>query len=250
MACGYALGTFRLDLDQGLLLRGQQPVALGQRAISLLSVLVERPGELITKDALLEAAWPGLAIEESNLAVQISTLRRAFSEQPGGESWIETLPRRGYRFVGPVTRLEAPVHAESTDLPAKILIVDDHELIREALRGVLGGVAPLAEVLEAPDYQRAVQVIAGHPDISLILLDLNLPDRDGFAVLAELRERNPVTSVVVLSAMQDKANVMQALRQGAQGFIPKSSPREVMLNALRLVISGGMYIPPQAISPD
>src|SRR5262249_32640570 len=78
------------------------PVALGQRAVALLRALVEQPRIPISKDALIEAAWAGLTVEETNLAVQISALRRVFGEEPGGEGWIETLPRRGYRFVGPV----------------------------------------------------------------------------------------------------------------------------------------------------
>ena len=74
---------------------------LGQRAVALLRVLLERPGEPVSKDALIEAGWPGRAIEDSNLTVQIAALRRIFEEGAGGASWIETLPRRGYRYVGP-----------------------------------------------------------------------------------------------------------------------------------------------------
>ena len=70
--------------------------------------MLSSAGALVSKDALIEAAWPGLAIEESNLTVQIAALRRALGEVPGGEEWIVTLPRRGYRFVGPVvTKREA-----------------------------------------------------------------------------------------------------------------------------------------------
>ena len=89
-----------------MLFRGAEPVALGQRAVALLRVLVERPGAPVSKDALIEAAWPGLAVEESNLTVQIAALRRVFGEEAGGEGWIETLPRRGYRYVGPATGAE------------------------------------------------------------------------------------------------------------------------------------------------
>ncbi len=103
MATSYILGPFRLDADAQILFRGAEPVALGQRAVALLRVLVERPGAPISKDALIEAAWAGLTVEESNLPVQIAALRRVFAEEPGGEGWIETLPRRGYRFIGPVS---------------------------------------------------------------------------------------------------------------------------------------------------
>ena len=98
----YALGPFRLDTRHGLLLRGTEPVALGKRPIALLQALVERPGALVLKEALIEAGWSGRAVEESNLPVQIAALRRVLGAAAGGDRWIETLSGRGYRFVGPV----------------------------------------------------------------------------------------------------------------------------------------------------
>ena len=80
----HALGPFRLDTHDGLLLRGGEPVTLGRRAIALLRALVEQPGALLSKDALIEAGWPGQSVEESNLTVQIAALRRIFSTIPGG----------------------------------------------------------------------------------------------------------------------------------------------------------------------
>jgi TolB-like protein len=102
----YKFGPFALDIEAGLLLRGVKPTLLGQRAIALLRLLLERATSPVSKDALIEAAWPGLAVEDSNLTVQIAALRRVL-EQDGGNGWIETLPRRGYRYVGPpVTRTD------------------------------------------------------------------------------------------------------------------------------------------------
>ena len=114
-----SFGPFRLDVAAGMLFRGAEPVALGQRAIALLRVLIEEPGTPISKDTLIESAWPGLAIEESNLTVQIAALRRVFAEEAGGENWIETLPRRGYRYVGPVvTKQHASHNAAAETLSA------------------------------------------------------------------------------------------------------------------------------------
>jgi DNA-binding NarL/FixJ family response regulator len=129
----------------------------------------------------------------------------------------------------------------------KILVVDDHVLIREALRGVLKEVKPDAIILEAPSCGQAMRLIAEHADLGLMLLDLNLPDRNGFSVLAELREQYPAVSVVVMSALQDRSDVVKALDLGAQGYIPKSAQREVMLSALQLVLAGGIYIPPEIL---
>jgi DNA-binding NarL/FixJ family response regulator len=129
----------------------------------------------------------------------------------------------------------------------KILVVDDHALIRDALHGVVKKLTRDAVVLEASNCAQAMEAVASNPDISLILLDLNLPDRDGLSMLAELRERNPAVSVVVLSADQDHTSVMKALDLGAMGYIPKSARNEVMLRALQLVVAGGIYIPPEVL---
>jgi TolB-like protein len=123
----YTFGPFRLDIAAGILFRGAEPVPLGHRAVALLHMLVEEPGSPISKDRLIESAWPGLAIEESNLTVQIAALRRVFAEESGGENWIETLPRRGYRYVGPVVAKEQHSQGAAADAqPAPALAVPDN----------------------------------------------------------------------------------------------------------------------------
>jgi TolB-like protein len=113
----HVFGPFRLDAEAEILFRGADLVPIGRRAVALLRVLLESPGEPVSKDALMEGAWAGLAVEESNLTVQIATLRRALGEEPGGERWIETLPRRGYRFRGPTATKE--VGDQSSKLSAE-----------------------------------------------------------------------------------------------------------------------------------
>ena len=132
----------------------------------------------------------------------------------------------------------------------KILVVDDHVLIRDALRAVLLELHKNAKIFEAAACDHALRLAEEHGDLDLILLDLNLPDRDGFSALAELRQRYPALAVVVLSATQDPASVLRALDLGAAGFIPKSAQRPVMLSALQLVFSGGIYIPPEILARD
>ena len=98
---------------------------LGQRAVALLRLLLEHAGAPVSKDALFEAAWPGLAVEDSNLTVQIAALRRAFGEA-GGSDWIETLPRRGYRYVGPAVAIGgAPPVPLSASQPDSALALPD-----------------------------------------------------------------------------------------------------------------------------
>src|ERR1700693_4288501 len=101
----HVLGPFRLDTQDDLLWRGGEPVALGRRAIALMRALFERRVALVSKDALIEAAWSGLAVEDSNLTVQIAALRRVLGEA-GGANWVETMSRRGYRLVAPAVRSE------------------------------------------------------------------------------------------------------------------------------------------------
>jgi DNA-binding winged helix-turn-helix (wHTH) protein/predicted ATPase len=120
----FALGPFRLDVRNDLLWHGTKPVALGKRAIALLRAMVERPGELVSKDTLIEAAWSGQIVEENNLTVQIAALRQVLSTAPDGGRWIETMPRRGYRFVGPVvteaqkTAIETSPQVDTASIPA------------------------------------------------------------------------------------------------------------------------------------
>ena len=130
----------------------------------------------------------------------------------------------------------------------KILIVDDHVLIRDALRGILRGLKSDAVILEAPNSRRAMQTVEQNPDVELILLDLNLPDRDGFDVLVELRERYPAVSAVVLSGTDERDLMVRALDLGALGFIPKSAQREVMISAFNLIFAGGIYVPPEILA--
>jgi DNA-binding NarL/FixJ family response regulator len=132
----------------------------------------------------------------------------------------------------------------------KILVVDDHVLIRDALRAALKGLDAEAVVLEAANSKQATRLIDEHEDLKLVLLDLNLPDCDGYSLLADLSERRPELSVVVLTGQQDRNSVIKALDLGAAGFIPKSGQREVMLGALQLVFAGGIYIPPEILAHD
>lgn len=101
MAAILEFGPFRLDADAGILFHGAEPTPLGRRAVLLLALLVQRAGTPVSKDALIEAAWPSQTIEDSNLTVQIAAVRRTLADASAEARWIETLPRRGYRYVGP-----------------------------------------------------------------------------------------------------------------------------------------------------
>jgi len=142
---------------------------------------------------------------------------------------------------------ERQVRGEATGDSMKVLITDDHALIREALHAVLKQLKHETVIFEASNGRQAMRIVEEHPDLSLVLLDINLPDRDGFSVLGELRERFPTVAVIILSALDDQNQVKRAFSLGALGFIPKTTEREVMLNAIRLVLSGGIYIPSEIL---
>ena len=131
----------------------------------------------------------------------------------------------------------------------KLLVVDDHPLIREAVQGVVTRLEPGAMVLAVGDSERGFAIADAEPDLDLVLLDLNIPGLAGIPALKAWRRRYPEVPVVVLSSADDRPTVLAAIAAGAAGFIPKSSPNEVLLNALRLVLAGGKYLPPEALAP-
>src|SRR5688572_805419 len=92
-------GPFELDLATHTVRRGGEAIALGSKGALLLNALFQRPGEVVTKSELMDAGWPGLAVEESNLTVQVALLRKSLGVAPGGGEWIVTVPRVGYRFA-------------------------------------------------------------------------------------------------------------------------------------------------------
>ena len=125
----------------------------------------------------------------------------------------------------------------------KILVVDDHPLIREALKQVLSTLDSDIQVLEAKSAKEGFAVSETHPDLHLILLDLGLPGEDGLESLPLLRERAPQVPVVVFSASDHPDVVKRAIDAGAMGFIPKTSSNALLVNALRFVLAGGVYLP-------
>jgi DNA-binding NarL/FixJ family response regulator len=125
----------------------------------------------------------------------------------------------------------------------KILLVDDHSLITEALRALLTEIDPNVQVEVATDAAGAERLAAAHPDADLMLLDLNLPGASGTSLLETLVGNAPEMKILVLSGVQDQRSVMRVLQLGAAGFVPKSMESENLLSAIRFVLSGGVYIP-------
>lgn len=130
----------------------------------------------------------------------------------------------------------------------QILIVDDHILFREGLCYVLNRLENEVTILEANDYDDAFKLLSNNEDISLVLLDLFMPGKNGFAVLETARQQYPLLPIIVLSASKNKGDMQRAMAMGAMGYIAKDSTSELMLNVIKLVLSGGLYIPPEMLT--
>lgn len=128
----------------------------------------------------------------------------------------------------------------------RILIVDDHTLFREGLKFLLAELDPRVEFIEA-DRCAAIGGFVNGQQVDIVLLDLNLPDAKGIQGLARVRESLPEATIVSLSSEDDPRIILEVIEQGAAGFIPKSSSRQVLIAALRLVLAGGVYLPPHAL---
>ncbi len=127
----------------------------------------------------------------------------------------------------------------------KILVVDDHALVRAGLSQVLQGLDPAepTEVLQAPNCALAFELAAAHADLDLVLLDYHLPDMNGLAALAIFGKNHPELPVVILSGSANPSIMQRVLAQGAAGFVTKSGLSDELLQALRLVLAGGVYTP-------
>lgn len=131
----------------------------------------------------------------------------------------------------------------------KILIADDHALYRGALAQIVQQLAEGATALEAHDWSSALEQATRHPDLTLALLDLSMPDMESFAGLEQFLECAQFTPVVVVSASESVQDMRRALDAGAMGYIAKSEATPIILRALGLVLSGGIYIPPRLLQP-
>lgn len=126
----------------------------------------------------------------------------------------------------------------------KVLLIDDHPLILSALQTVIQGLGGDTTVVGVASAREARETLAAHDDFDLVLLDLQLGDADGFDVLTEFRAKYPSLPVVVVSASDRSSDVIRAVDLGAMGFVPKRSSNEALYEALRMVMSGGIYVPP------
>lgn len=131
----------------------------------------------------------------------------------------------------------------------KILIVDDHGLVRSGLRPILQAVLSQdCTILEAETLAETLDVIRANSDIDLVLLDLTLPDAHGLSALETVRAQFPSVPVAVLSGQEDLHLIQSAYRHNISGFVVKNVRAEVLVSAVRLILSGGVYVPPELLT--
>jgi two-component system nitrate/nitrite response regulator NarL len=126
----------------------------------------------------------------------------------------------------------------------KLLIIDDHSIMRAGLAALLAQPDSGIEVIEAGDAAAGIAEVEAHPDLDAVFLDLNMPGEDGMSALREIGRRRPDLPVILLSSSENPDDVRRALAAGALGYLPKSSGPQTLMSALRLVLSGEVYVPP------
>lgn len=129
----------------------------------------------------------------------------------------------------------------------KIVIADDHVLIRDGLDRALHSLNEKIETVHAEDRTTILEQLAQHKDVDIILMDLFMPGANGFDLLHEVCNTYSHIPVIVISGAEEPRNMRKAIDHGASGFIPKSVSTEIMLSAIKLVSSGGVYIPPDML---
>lgn len=126
----------------------------------------------------------------------------------------------------------------------KLLVVDDHPVLREGLVALLRQLGPDTVVLEAGDAQAALRLVEEQSDLDVVILDLVLPGLNGLSALPEFGRSRPDLPVIVLSSSEEPQDARKALAQGALGYVPKSASQHTLISAIKLVLEGEIYVPP------
>jgi Tol biopolymer transport system component/DNA-binding winged helix-turn-helix (wHTH) protein len=226
----YEFGSFRLDVDERLLMRDGRMAPLPPKVFETLLVLVENSGRVVSKDELMQSLWPDTFVEESNLTQNISQLRRALGDGTGGVKFIETIPKRGYRFVADVQPLVEPVRVNGAD----VLQPAAGEFSLEAAGGVNGhGLEPAAE-----------SISAGGPAVGVHTLPSGVedePEKLNRGRLAPIAVLLFVSLAIVIFAL-----VVASRRDGKGVAQPGNAFQQITFS--KLTTSGNALLP--AISPD
>jgi DNA-binding response OmpR family regulator len=251
---------FRALLRARQLLVDGKPVEIGSRAFELLVVLIAARGTLVSKQEIMNRVWSTTVVEEANLRVQISELRKILGED---RDIIKTIPGRGYVFAvevavepsvagvesGPlsckplllgdlstfsgVSRRRLPIGSRSTASQPMVFVVDDDQDTREALQGLLRSVGLRVETFaSAQEFLQSSNQVHPH----CLVLDVRLPGRSGLDLFDDLVKRNVNLPVIFISGYADVPMSVRAMKAGAFEFLTKPVRHQDLLDAIRLAI--------------
>lgn len=220
-----------------------RPVNVGGRAFDVLTTLIRAGGRIVSKDELIESVWPDTVVEENNLQVHISALRKVI----GNREWIQTVHRRGYRLLDPESRMPTSMDAYSTlhrepnsdavdDMTRSstfVYVIDDDYMVRTALGRLLD-----AEGIRYMVFKSAEDFLdASLPDApACLLLDVELPLATGLDLQAELNTRGQPWPIIFMTGHGTIPMTVQAMRAGAVEFLTKPFEEDDLLKALNLVL--------------
>jgi DNA-binding NarL/FixJ family response regulator len=160
---------------------------------------------------------------------------------------------QGYPYFGMCFTRDEPLtyHVPMGDSPRadtkRVLIADDHPLYRDALRAIVPQAMPDARISEAGCQVEVIDNVTSDSAFELIVLDLNLPGATGLSCLQQLRKVAQLTPIMVVSGNDDPATMRDVVMAGATGYVPKSAPRQVLIDAIRVIMGGGTYLPTAAV---
>lgn len=218
------LGNAWVSLERREAFHEDAPVRLGSRAFDVLEALLAAPNRLVTKDELIRSIWPDTVVEENNLQVHVSTLRKALGLD---RQMLETIPGRGYRLnLAQITRVSVGTEANAADayplgeeLPkVHVHVVDDEPAVRAALVRQLRSAG-----ISAIGHESA-EAFLGHCDFTLpgcLLLDVRLSQGSGFDLQAELIRREAPLPIVFMTGFGTIDMSVRAIKAGAEGFLTK-----------------------------
>src|SRR6478735_3156975 len=216
---GHAIsfGPFLLLVEERLLLEGDRPVRLGSRAFDILVFLIERAGEVVGKEELIARAWPQTFVEEANLKIQVSALRRALGDGQGGHRYVMTVPGRGYNFVSPVSHQEPA----QVPLPPTITAAGVHNLPLAVTR-MIGRDEAAAALVSRLSRQRLVTIAVA------TVLGLEMRTEDPFpGLVAGLRDKRMLLLLDNCEHVIDAAaSLVAAVLSGAPGVNILATSRE------------------------
>jgi DNA-binding response OmpR family regulator len=230
-----AIGECVLDESNARLTRDGKPLELPPKAFSVLCLLARNAQKLVTKDELLDAVWGHRHVSESVLKSIVNQLRSVLDDDPRAPRYIETLNRRGYRFVAqvaPVATIRPRPPAPSDGAPPTILAVDDEPELLSMLEDYL--VARGFRVMTASNAQEARSIL-GSSKVELVLLDITLPGEDGLSLARHLREHGG-PPVILVTALDTALDRIVGLEVGADDYVTKPFELRELLARIKNVL--------------